>query len=164
MMEHLPRSQIILVAILVAAGVYVIFSVLDKRRPEKISQKLQRSSNYRTVYFGHNSGLFGRGIYFCPFCGKLMRKKSRIQIDHINAIHRVQKSRFLSERFKRLPDGVNDISNMVHSCPRCNRRKGSKGGIWVFLGRFGQYFMPVVRWAMHGLAVSAVVYAIVRGI
>ena len=156
MMLSPQASMIIFVIILSVLAIGFVISAFDQNQHRRVSKKLQRGSNYRSTYFKHNKGLFGKGIYFCPFCGKLLKKREDIQIDHITAIHRVQNSAFLSKRFKKLPDGVNDIKNLVHACARCNRRKGAKGGIWVFMGHFGQYFMPMFRYTTFGIIIYLV--------
>jgi len=150
-------SMVILVILLSFLGMCFVFSLFDQNRRGRIPKNLQRSDNYRSMFFKHNKGLFGKGIYFCPFCGKLLRKKKgQIQIDHIHAIHKVQNSAILSAKFKKLPDGVNNVSNLVPACPRCNRKKGAKGGLWVFMGHYGGFFMPVLRYAAFG----AVIYVV----
>ena len=42
-----------------------------------------------------------------------------------------------------VPKGVNDISNLAPACRRCNRRKGSKGGLWIIRGRFWRVCLPI---------------------
>jgi len=74
-----------------------------------------------------------------------MLSKARIVVDHIYSVRRVQFTKHLRERFEALPDGVNNISNLVACCRRCNARKGKKAGLWIFLGRHGAKFMPVLR-------------------
>lgn len=163
MIDSLHRSQIILVVLAVLFVLWCAFTLFDRRKTCKLSQKLKRSNDYRAAYFKRHKGLFGKGIFFCPFCGKVMWKKEQIQIDHISSIQRVQNSAFLRERFGRLPGGVNDFRNLVHSCPECNRRKGSKGGVWVFLGHYGIYFMPVLRYTAFGAAIYLVSSAVFFG-
>lgn len=80
-----------------------------------------------------------------------MVDRQKISVDHIYAIRRVQYTRALRERFKVMPDGVNSLLNLTHCCKTCNLRKGAKAGIYIFLARFGGYFMPVVwvaKWAV----------------
>jgi len=110
--------------------------------------KLERGADYRYRYFKANKGLFGF-LYFCPYCGKFLWNKKKIEIDHIHAIKKVQYNRRLRKRYYRSDHGVNDLSNLTASCSRCNRQKGRKGGIWVFYGHFGKYFMPIIRKIMQ---------------
>ena len=133
------------------------------KQPYKEQTKtLTRSHNYRDNYFKQNSGLaiFGRAVYFCPYCGKAMSNKSKIAIDHIHSIRKVQYTKRLRERFKHKADGVNDLSNLVACCKRCNSRKGKKGGLWVVRGRYGMYFMPIVRLIMRLGFVVVVLYGL----
>jgi len=74
-----------------------------------------------------------------------MIDKKKITVDHLYSVRRVQYTKELREKFKMLPDGVNNVSNLVGCCRRCNSRKGKRGGIWIFLGMYGIYFMPVLR-------------------
>lgn len=150
-MQTLEVYQMLLLALAFILLVILSLPKLQRKRPVQILKKLQRSGNYRDQYFKAHKGLFGKGIYICPFCGKLMTDKAKIQIDHIDAVRRVQKSKSLAKKYQSLPGGVNNIKNLTHTCPRCNKRKGSKGEIWVFLGHFGQYFMLLVRWLFFGL-------------
>ena len=106
--------------------------------------KLIRSTSYRQKYFDTHKGILGV-FYFCPYCGKLMKNKNKMEVDHIYGVRRVQVSKRLRTRFKQLNDGVNDISNLTISCKHCNRRKGRKAGVWVSMGKFGKFFMPIVR-------------------
>jgi len=122
------------------------------------NKSLKRSHNYRERYFEHNKGhiiLPGNngGIYFCPYCGKPMYDKDKIVADHIHAVRRVQYTKELRERFKALPDGVNDLSNLVACCHRCNGRKGKKGGMWVYRAKNGVYFMPIARFAAYATVI-----------
>lgn len=120
-----------------------------KPKYEENNKLLTRSHNYREKYFKENKGhlrrIFKSGLFVCPYCGKFMINRSKIAIDHIYPIRCVQYTKRLRERFKALPDGVNDISNLVACCKRCNLRKGKKLGIYPSLARFGIYFMPVIR-------------------
>jgi len=112
--------------------------------------KYIRSDRYRYEYFQKHKGLFGLGIYFCPYCGKAMLNRKKIQIDHIRSIHRVQHSRALQRKYDRYKNGVNDDVNLIASCYRCNEQKGSRGGLWILLGKLGVYFMPIVRYVLFG--------------
>ena len=150
-----------LIAMYVVAFITIIalsgFFLGGKRsRYVDYDEKLERSGDYRTRYFDANPGLFGKGWYICPYCGKVMRNKKKIDIDHIHSVHRVKNSMFLTRKFKKLEDGVNDLRNLTHSCRRCNRRKGSKGGIWVLLGRYGLFIMFPLRLLFYVLLIFVV--------
>ena len=79
--------------------------------------KLERSHNYRSQYFENNKGIFGN-LFFCPYCGKVMRDKSKIEIDHIHAVYKVRNRYWLKRTFSKEDDGVNTLSNLTHSCSR----------------------------------------------
>lgn len=111
------------------------------------NSRLKRSSDYRNRYFKQHKGLFGK-IYFCPYCGKVLVNKRKIQVDHIQSIKNVQTKKFLRRKFSKLEDGVNDIRNLTASCIKCNSKKAYKGGSWVFLGWYGIYFMPIIRFTL----------------
>lgn len=108
-------------------------------------EKLQRSEDYRSRYFLANKGILNR-FYFCPYCGKLMWSKRKMQIDHIYAVRNVQLNKKLMKKFEQKEDGINSISNLTVSCIKCNKRKSSKGGLWVLRGKYGVYFMPFFRY------------------
>jgi len=110
--------------------------------------KYKRDERYRYEYFRKHTGLFGKGIYFCPYCGRVMFNRKKIQIDHIRSINRVQHSRVLQHRYDKYKKGVNDDSNLVASCYRCNEQKGARGGLWVPLGELGIFFMPILRYTI----------------
>ena len=134
-----------------------------KRTYTENNPKLKRRGNYREKFFKHNPGHdFGRlgRFYICPYCGKLMKNIKRITVDHIYSIRAVQRNRKLRARFDALPDGVNDPSNLVACCRGCNSRKGTKGGAWILLGRYGHRFMPFVRLAVFVLLAIATVWGI----
>ena len=136
-----------------------------KNRYREDNPKLTRNGNYREKYFAGNRGYSFAGfgnIYICPYCGKLMRDRKRITVDHIYSVRAVQRNRKLRERFGALPDGVNDMSNLVACCRTCNSRKGTKAGFWVPLGRYGHRFMTGVRLAVYALLLFAAAWGIIN--
>ena len=124
------------------------------------NRKLKRSHNYRQRFFEANPGWRGK-YYICPYCGRIMWNKAKISVDHIYSVRRVQFTPHLRERFSALVDGVNDPSNLVACCKRCNSRKGKKGGLWVWRARHGAKFMPFVRATMQLAMIVAIVVLIV---
>jgi len=124
-----------------------MFSYGHKEPYIEQNKKLRHSSNYRAMYFEHNPGLKNK-FYFCPYCGKVMWNKDKITIDHIYSVRYVQVRPNLRKRFSELDYGVNSISNLTSCCKRCNSRKGSKGGLWIIRGKYGKYFMSLVRLLM----------------
>jgi len=126
--------------------------------------KLKRSSGYRADYFKIKKGLplpiTSSTLYFCPYCGKPMINKAKMHVDHIHSLRRAQYTKRLRAKYKTLPSGVNNISNLTACCPRCNRRKGKKGGVWVFLGKYGVYFMPGVWFINRLILISVIIFFI----
>jgi 5-methylcytosine-specific restriction endonuclease McrA len=141
---------------------------IDRQRYTERTKQLRRSHNYRQRYFEHHKGIRikflkepNAALFFCPYCGRMMVNKSKMAVDHIYAVRRVQYTKALRERFKALDDGVNHISNLVACCKRCNARKGKKAGLWIFLGQHGAKFMPVVRLlAFAALVTGAVLFLV----
>lgn len=106
-----------------------------------MNPKYERSDNYRSEFIKHWPP-DRKGRYRCVYCGRYI-KKEKMQVDHIVAVNLVQHN-YLSRLF--IPkEGVNAISNLVPSCPRCNRKKGKSGGFWIVRGRYWKYFMPLYR-------------------
>lgn len=77
-----------------------------------MSSRGGRGYNYRQEFFKKNKGLFGLGIYICPYCGLPVTKKN-CHVDHI-----IPKSK--SEAL------FNRQYNLVASHPRCNQKKSDK--------------------------------------
>ena len=160
---QMPELTLTMQVIIVVLSIIVILSRIMNRRPrhKDWDEKLSRSNNYRKKYFDSNPGFRGKGIYICPYCGKILRNKKKIEIDHIQSVHSIRTNARLRRKYKKKDEGVNDLDNLTHSCRPCNRRKGSKGGIWVFLGHYGQYFMLPVRWTAFTLVGFLVVRIII---
>jgi DNA-directed RNA polymerase subunit RPC12/RpoP len=116
----------------------------------------RRNSNYRKTFFESRPGLFGRDFYFCTYCGKLL-KKDNITVDHMFSVKAVQRSKFLKRSLKWFGiENINDSKNLVAACPRCNERKGIKGGLWVLRGLIGRYS---AFWLVYWTIVLAVLIA-----
>lgn len=62
---------------------------------------------YRDTFFNNNKS--NHGWYTCEYCGEKLRK-GNVDVDHQTAQAR---------------GGSNSSSNLVASCPHCNRQKGS---------------------------------------
>lgn len=93
-----------------------------------------RSSNYREQFFGQY-----KGELRCRYCNRKLSKKTT-EVDHLVPVARVKRngySRWLLKR-KRIKN-INDIRNLVPSCRRCNRRKGTRMGLWYWRGILGKY-------------------------
>lgn len=102
-----------------------------------MNDKYARNSSYRNQFL--NAVPPVRGKYRCVYCGRRVRPE-KMQVDHVVAVHLAQKG-FLPKLL--VPKGVNDISNLAPACRRCNRRKGSKGGLWIIRGRFWRVCLPI---------------------
>lgn len=102
-----------------------------------MNDKYTRNSSYRNEFLSAVQPV--RGKYRCVYCGRRV-KPEKMQVDHVVAVHLAQRG-FLAKLL--VPKGVNDISNLVPACRRCNRRKGSKGGLWIIRGRFWRICLPI---------------------
>ena len=63
-----------------------------------------------------------------------------MEVDHLIPVARAKKGGFARQMLKE--EGianVNDVRNLVPSCRRCNRRKGTKMGVWYIRGILGKY-------------------------
>lgn len=95
------------------------------------------SSDYRRNYFDHNRGLFGR-LWFCAYCFKPLWGHGSVQVDHI-----IAPSWFVNKS-KRKKTGRNSSAMaekvnqqewiLVSACPKCNREKSDKGGMYLVRG------------------------------
>lgn len=115
----------------------------------------RRSYDYRKQFFQSNSGLFGKEIYFCSYCGKLTNKK-RLEVDHLFSVNSAQNSSFVKWILKKAGiDTVNDQKNIVPACIRCNRRKGKESGLWILRGLIGQHpTYWIIHWVLVGVFLS----------
>lgn len=63
-------------------------------------------------------------------------KKKEIEVDHLIPVYKAKRQRHWQ---KKLPNGVNDKTNLVAACRHCNRMKSSKTGLWYVRGLLGQH-------------------------
>ena len=63
------------------------------------------------------------GKYRCVYCGKIIKRRDMV-VDHVVPVSAAQNS-FYARRALH-GKGVNDLSNLVPSCARCNAKKGSE--------------------------------------
>lgn len=83
-----------------------------------------RSKDYRQKFIRmHPPDKHGK--YRCVYCGKRIRK-DEMQVDHVIPVGAMRRHRLLRAHLK---GGVNDISNLVPSCRKCNLKKSSKTGL-----------------------------------
>ncbi|MEG1925384.1 MAG: HNH endonuclease signature motif containing protein [Ruthenibacterium sp.] len=93
----------------------------------------------------------------CTYCGAIMSRK-KMQVDHVVAINRTNKNIFY--RFLLKSGDVNELNNMTSACPKCNKKKSDKGGLWILRGKIGPYLFPVV-WTITLLVLLALIVGIV---
>ena len=105
-----------------------------------MSTKYERSETYRTEFIRAWPPV--HCMYQCVYCGKRIRKDD-MQVDHIIPVRAVRHN--LLYRLCVPKEGVNSLQNLVPSCPRCNRRKGGKTGLWSIRGRYWKICLPVYR-------------------
>ena len=105
-----------------------------------MNSKYLRSDNYRSEFIRRWPQK--HGYYRCVYCGKRI-DKNHMEVDHVVPVHAVQHN-FLY-RLCVPYDGVNSIANLVPSCHRCNRKKGSKCGLWMIRGKFWRLCLPLYK-------------------
>lgn len=127
-----------------------------ERQQRAREEKYLRGSSYRYDFIRENPGF--HGYYICRYCGKLL-KKDRMTVDHRIPVRKAETSWLYRKLLDRYPYGVNDVRNLVPACERCNKRKGSKTGIWLLLGYTGVVTGPLFRVAVTALAAFAVYLA-----
>ena len=115
-----------------------------------MKNQYSRSSNYRTAFMDTYPPKDGH--YRCVYCGKNI-KFEEMEVDHVIAINRAKRN-WLYRLC--LHDGVNSVSNLVPSCHRCNRKKGSKGGLWAIRGHFWRFCLPIYVAVKISLGVALV--------
>lgn len=85
-------------------------------------------------------------------------------MDHIISVHKA-KTTFVAKFLMWLLciKDVNDPRNLVASCSRCNRRKGSMGNGWLIAAVIGRsYGLWVVRKILRACIFLALIYLIAR--
>lgn len=115
--------------------------------------KYERDDMYRTRYIAAHPPKHGK--YRCVYCGRRITKE-KMQVDHIIAVNRVKKN-WLYRLC--VPKGINELENLVCSCPKCNRRKGDKGGLWAIRGKFWKICLPIYV-VLRLMLLVAIIFAI----
>lgn len=147
------------------SGHFIIIKNLDKNcikqirrycnkrnlRFNLININYERGSAYRRTFFNTNKGVHNH--YFCAYCGRYI-PKDEITVDHIIPIYSVKYSSWKQKILKLC--GINNINcekNLTPSCFNCNRKKGTKGGLWILRGLTGknQYFWYLRHAVMFAL-------------
>lgn len=122
-----------------------------------MNSKYERDSSYRERYISAHPPKNGK--YRCVYCGRLVAK-DKMEVDHVVAVDRVKRN-WLYRLC--VPNGVNDLNNLVCSCHRCNHKKGSKGGLWIIRGHFWKVVLPLYI-TMKILLVCAIMAIIILAI
>ena len=101
-----------------------------------------RGKDYRQIFFRYNKPISGK-YYLCAYCGKKLLKKMST-VDHIIPIARAAKSLSVQKSLFRMGiSDINDPRNLVAACSRCNKKKGTKMGLWTVRGFAGK--IPFIR-------------------
>ena len=115
----------------------------------KRKARYARSDDYRYLFILHNPPKNGK--YRCAYCGRWI-SKAWMQVDHVVPVYGA--GTLLGRILLSETDGVNDLSNLVPSCPECNKKKGaSMSPVWrakASLGVHGWY------WVLRKVLFSAV--------
>ena len=125
----------------------------------KINNSLgTRSSDYRRIFFIYNKPMIGEK-YICAYCGRLL-KKDKVTVDHLYPVGRASKNLKYQKKLER--NGIKNInqpSNLVPACSKCNRMKSSKTGLWIIRGKIGRYkYLWYLRWGMRVTVVITVIF------
>lgn len=82
--------------------------------------------------------------YRCRYCGRPLSAEY-LQVDHVIPIARLKKSPAARNLlYIRGISEANDVRNLVPSCQKCNRKKGTHIGLWplrAWLGKYPQWFL-----------------------
>lgn len=88
------------------------YSKRNSKRALRVAGKFGRKWNRKRASWKRQNPPNHQGYYTCYLCGKYV-EGSEMQLDHI-----IPRSRAPELRF--------EMSNLAPSCPKCNRKKGSK--------------------------------------
>jgi len=98
--------------------------------------RYNRNSNYRKAFFDSRPD---DDSFRCVYCGKIVPKQY-VTVDHVVPVHHAKRyaSAKLALKLKGC-DSVNDIGNLVPSCFKCNKKKGSDYNIvYVIRSIYGE--------------------------
>ena len=129
-----------------------------KIRFRSYDENLERSSNYRSVFFHNN-----KPPYRCRYCHKKITGKE-LEVDHIIPVSKAKKD--VKVRTLMLVTGIhniNDPKNLAPSCISCNRRKSDNTGLWYVRGILGKYnlywtFIKIFKLAFIGILLFLIWY------
>lgn len=123
-----------------------------------------RSSDYRGAFYRAYPPSF-HGRYFCAYCGRLIKGRT-LTVDHLYPVARVSQSAPLRKKMKRQGiNGLNDPKNLVPACWNCNKKKGTKMGLWIIRGKLGRSArLWYVRWCLRIIFLAAAAAAAIAKI
>lgn len=124
----------------------------------------KRGTYYRYTFFDNNSPFIGN-YYICAYCGAL-RSRKKITIDHLIPVSKASKS-IKTQRTMQLLGfkSVNDKKNLVAACIKCNKRKGSKTGIWIIRGLLGKYkILWIIRYILRVFIIIIILMILFKGV
>lgn len=129
---------------------------------EITDEDFARNSSYRQFYFKNEVPYWGNR-YRCIYCGRFLKKED-VTIDHIIPIYKAEHC--ISARMLMKILGlktVNDYGNLGAACEKCNKKKGSKMGLWAIRGMLGKnkWFWRV-RFTTYVIIVAAGLYIMSR--
>lgn len=100
-----------------------------------VPAEMARSSTYRRDFLAANPG-----PHRCRYCRRRLGE-GELTVDHLVPVALAQRSATARALLSLMgaEEGVNDPANLVPACPRCNSRKGCKGGLWILRGMLGRH-------------------------
>lgn len=113
------------------------FAKTNRLKIMSVSEAYTRSGDYRDTFFKTYKPTVP-AKYRCAYCGRKFERK-HITVDHIFAVNSLmykQTTRDFAE-FCGI-HGANEPKNLVAACRRCNSKKGTKGGLWIWRGFIGR--------------------------
>ena len=116
-------------------------------------EKFDRSPQYRYKFIKANPPVDGK--YRCVYCGRLVNKND-MEVDHILPVSKAKSVKWVRKKLKR---GVNDLSNLVPACHKCNRKKHDSTFIfWRIRARLGSH---VEYWGIRLILLLVIVIFII---
>lgn len=106
-------------------------------RIDVIPYAYARDTEYRNTYFKNNKPAI-QARYRCAYCGKVLLYKDTT-IDHIFPVNKLSYNKSVRNRAKTWGiNGANEELNLVPACRKCNSKKSTKMGVWIYKGFIGK--------------------------
>lgn len=122
---------------------------IHKYKYRSYDKRYERGSTYRKDFFENN-----RGPYHCAYCGRRL-KSDNLEVDHLIPVSKAKTSVGVRTWLHLCGiKNVNDVRNLVSSCPRCNRKKSDKIGLWAIRGAIGRH---KIVWTIRNIIVCIIV-------